>query len=85
MNTTMIMAMTLAAVMSRDAIVEQLEDSVNEYKVVKTEDAFRRVVMFSMLLLLKEQSLSNPNGVMGVIEDFEESKAIIDLLKPKEC
>lgn len=70
------MLMMLAKLMPFEFLLERLEESIDEYKIVPTEENKKALIMAAMMITLND--VTKNSSVADVMDDMNEKKAIID-------
>lgn len=64
--------------MPEELLIEQLEEAISNYKLIKNEDGKRKVIMYMQLLSTK--TLTENDSIESVINSVNEVKKLRDIL-----
>ncbi len=74
----------MAAITPTEVLMEELEESIKEWKIFKDEERLKAVVFNSRLILLKDITKGDMNGAMAVMGDFDKLNKYRDMFEKKE-
>lgn len=74
------MVLPLLTLMSADILVDELENSIKEYKLLKSEDSFKDLVDRCQLLCLKHMVGDDLKKAIQLEKESEDTRKIKDSL-----
>jgi hypothetical protein len=72
--------MIMAATLSVDEHVEQLENAISEYKINPTKENKSKIGLHCMMFLSKEAAGDSPEGLLNLLESQEKTEKAMKLL-----
>lgn len=79
-----------AGIMPFDELINQLDESIKEYRLTQSDDSRKKIEMYSHMIAAKslvdmkskESGNGNTESIVDLIKEMDEAKKAMTLLKP---
>lgn len=74
----------LAAISTREELVNRLANNIAEFKATKSDEAYHKIEVDCLLIMSRKKTGDTPEGALRAMQEFDEVKSKLDLFNPNK-